>query len=157
MAMNNTARAARDKTLARLAVAGCSAFVLAGLGYSWLAEASPTLAPAFPRAIILVTLVKLAGDAVYFALSSSHREMVHLDDYLGNDLFTFYRFGLPLAVVQAYLVGRGLVPPVYIALLRGAGPATLLYLVNRWLCAKANERRRRERGEVPVIRRREGS
>lgn len=142
------------KTIIRFVLLGASAFALATLTYTYLARAVPALELAFPRFLASVTLVKLLGDLVYRIISPGRRELTHLDDYLANDLFTFYRFALPLAVIQAYALSKGLIPPAYVALWRGAGAATLLYLVNRWLIEQAVQRRRRARGGVPVVRQR---
>lgn len=138
-------------TAVRFAIVGVAAFTLAGLVYAPVARLAPVTTAAFPRFLLLVTLVKLLGDLVYYLVSFRRREVVHLDDYLGNDFLTFYRFALPLAIVQAYALGQALIPLAYNELWRGPGAATALYLTNRWLIEQAEERRRRMRGGVPVV------
>lgn len=106
----------------------------------------------FVTDLVAVTLAKLLGDLVYFAVSPRYRETVHLDDYLANDFLTYFRFGLPLAVALAFTQGRGYIPGGY-GFRVATGAATLLFLVNRWLVERAQDKRRRQRGGVPVVRR----
>ncbi len=105
----------------------------------------------FAYFLIQVTAVKLLGDLVYFTVSPRYREIAHLDDYLTNDFFTFYRFALPLAMVQAYLRATGRVPLALAGLWPTPLLATVLYLANRWLIEQAQDKRREQRGGVPIV------
>jgi len=126
----------------------------AGLGYAvtvyavGLLEGSVFMAQPFLRCLATGATAKLAADAVYFLLSPPYR--LRLLDYLADDLFTFFRFLLPLAIAQAYAWAYGYVPPRYLWLWTGPGPALAVYLVNRWLVERAQASRRRL-GGVPFV------
>jgi hypothetical protein len=110
----------------------------------------------FPYFMVLVTATKLLGDAAYFFLFPRRRDWVHVADYLQEDFVTFFRFGFPLAAAQAYLLNTGRVSTGILPLWLSPIPATVLFLVNRWLVERAQEKRRAGRGGVPVVRGPEG-
>ncbi len=142
----------------RFALVGAVTYALATLAV-WAADrpghppSVSFMAVPFIRFVAIAWTTKLLGDLVYFAVSPRHREVAYLGDYLANDFVTYQRFGLPLAIVQSLALVQGYVPVSLQALWQGAGPATLLFLVNRWLVERAQERRRLARGGVPVVRR----
>jgi hypothetical protein len=101
--------------------------------------------------LVAASLVKLLGDLAYFIASPRRRETTQLDDYLGNDFFTFLRLALPLAIFQALVAGSGRVPPAFIGLWTGPGLATIIYLVNRSLVEQAQDKRRATQGGIPLV------
>lgn len=105
----------------------------------------------FLRFLAAVAAAKLLGDLVYFIVFPRRRAWAGLGDYLTADFFTYFRFGLPLAIVQAIALVKGLVPPGLLDLWAGPGGATVLYLTNRWLVERAQDRRRKERKGVPFV------
>jgi hypothetical protein len=118
-------------------------------GLAWMNEL-------FPYLMVTVAVTKLAVDVLYFTLLGGRREWTQVDDYLLNDFFTFFRFGFPLAIVQTYLLVKGYVPLGFMAVWMSPAPALVLVLVNRWLIERAQMKRFRERGRVPLVRGREG-
>lgn len=134
-------------------------FLLVGLvAYLGAAHGLPALQALWPPAgyplayyLLQVTAVKLLGDLVYFGVSSRYREAVHLEDYLANDFFTFYRFSLPLAVFQAFLLATGRIPYYLVTLWPRPVLATILYLANRLLVEQAQDQRRKQRGGIPLV------
>ncbi|RJQ09263.1 MAG: hypothetical protein C4551_04070 [Bacillota bacterium] len=129
--------------VAVLALASCAMRRLAGLA---------ALSTPFIHFLATVTVVKLVGDAVYFLVSPRYREITQLEDYLGNDFLTFYRFGLPLAIVQTLALNQAMVPISLTGLWSGPAAATILVVANRWLVEQATVRRRKARGDIPVVR-----
>lgn len=144
-------RPALGGTAVRYLLTGAAAAGLGTLGLRWLERVAPAVETPFWHFLVLASLVKLAGDLAYFLLSPRHREHVHIEDYLANDFFTFYRFALPLAIVQALLMARAYVPPGYQGAWSGPAGALLLYLINRGLIEEAQDRRRAQRGGVPLV------
>jgi len=134
----------------RFLVAGVSAFGLTSL-VLWFAGSLSVFTVPFLRCLVAASLVKLLGDLAYFLASPGRRETTQLDDYLGNDFFTFLRLALPLAIFQALLVGSGRVPPAFIGLWTGPGLATIIYLVNRSLVEQAQNKRRATQGGIPLV------
>ncbi len=135
----------------RFALAAAAATLAAAFGLSFLGRVWPYAAQPLLHFLLQVTVVKLAGDLAYYLVSPRYREMAHLDDYLANDFITFYRFALPLAVIQALFLVRGAIPPSFHWLWWGPLPAAALYLVNRWLLERDQDKRRQERGGIPSV------
>ena len=134
----------------RFLVAGVSAFGLTSL-VLWFAGSLSVFTIPFLRCLVAASLVKLLGDLAYFLASPGRRETTQLDDYLGNDFFTFLRLALPLAIFQALVVGSGRVPPALIGLWTGPGLATIIYLVNRSLVEQAQDKRHATQGGIPLV------
>lgn len=137
--------------LARYVFLGAVTYAL-GLVALRAADHVSFLASTFPHFLVAVAATKLLGDTVYFLLSPRRRLWVYVDDYLGNDFMPFFRYGFPLAIIQAYLLNRGYVPPAYLGLWLGPGSATLIYLIDRWLVERAQDGHERAGGGVPVVR-----
>lgn len=104
-----------------------------------------------------VAAAKVIADGFYFTAFPRYREWGQLDDYLINDFGTFFRFGFPLVLVQAYMLNKGMVPVPYLSLWLSPAAAVLLVLVNRWLIERAADRRRARRGGIPAVRGRDDS
>lgn len=144
-------RGMENTAIARFGFVAVAAYAAVAFGLPALGRVWPFVRLPFAYFLMQVTAVKLLGDLVYFSISPSRREMAHLDDYLANDFFTFYRFGLPLAVVQAYLLARGQIPLALFGLWQAPLLATALYLANRWLIEQAQDKRRTQRGGIPIV------
>ena len=136
--------------LGRFALVGAGAFVLTTLTLRVLGGLPFMLVP-FPYYLTMVALAKLLGDTAYFILSPGRRDWVRPDEYLLEDFSTFFRFGFPLAMLQAYALNAGYVPLHLLVFWLGPSLPVAVFLVNRWLIERAQDQRRRKVGGVPVV------
>jgi len=139
-------RPAGTSDYVRFAVLAAASFAAASLVLRWLKGWQPMLTTPFFYFLAGVALSKLTVDILYFVVSPRYREWGQIDDYLLNDFFTFFRFGLPLAVAQAYFLNKGMVPTHYLELWLGPALPLALVLVNRWKIERAQEARWARRG-----------
>jgi len=132
------------------ALAGVT-FITASLVLRWLKGWEPILTTSFFYFLAAVVVTKLTADIFYFTAFPRYREWGQVDDYLGNDFLTFFRFGLPLLLAQTYLFNKGLVPTSYLKLWLSPAFPLAVVLVNRWKVERAQEARwARRRGALDI-------
>jgi len=136
---------------ARYLIAAAVTYTGAALALPALCRLWPAVRAPFLYYLLQVTVVKLLGDLVYFTVSPAHRFIAHLDDYLVNDFFTFYRLGVPLAVALAWFLATGRVPAVLTGVWLSPAAALALYLINRWLVEGAETKRRQRTARLPRV------
>ena len=96
--------------------------------------------PPFVRLLGLVVVTRVAGDFTYWRMEPRRRTWLYWDDYLAHHLFPHLLWGVPLAVVQA-LASIWFYDVFWVQLIAlSALPATLLYVVTRYLDEMAQDR-----------------
>jgi hypothetical protein len=137
--------------LPRFALVGACAFALTVMSLRALGS-FPFMSVPFLYFLVMVALTKLLGDTAYFLLSPGRREWARLDGYLLEDFLTFFRFGFPLAMAQAYALNTGQIPLSLLLFWLGPSLPVAVFLVNRWLVERGQDKRRLQIGGVPVVR-----
>ncbi len=97
--------------------------------------------PHFVRYFLFFVVGKVVGDVAYFSFWPERREWARFSMYLLEDFFTYFRFVIPLAIMQRWLETLTIVPPLYDLPPAGvyhyavAGPylAAAMYIFNRIL------------------------
>lgn len=87
----------------------------------------------FVRYLFYLLAAKLAGDVTLYFIEHGRKEWLYLEDYLLNDVFLVYRYGLFLIIAQAYLAGHVfmLYHPALGALWRTSALDAAFYLYTR--------------------------
>ncbi|MEW6547003.1 MAG: hypothetical protein AB1446_08810 [Bacillota bacterium] len=123
----------------RLGVVAICAFAAAEVLCD-LAQLAWSGMPGFVRLLALVLITRLAGDLSYWRLEPRRRTWLYWDDYLAHHLFPHFLWGVPLAVAQA-LMTMWFYDVFWVHLVAmSALPATLLYVVTRYLDEVAQDR-----------------
>jgi len=92
----------------------------------------PTLDP-FTRYLVYFVAAKVVSDVIYYALQPRRNVWVYPEDYLFNELFTLAIYGLPVCVVQRYLIAYQMLRfPVLVTAVDSFVPVLLLCLNTRW-------------------------
>ncbi|MDI6894387.1 MAG: hypothetical protein AB1503_07915 [Bacillota bacterium] len=123
----------------RLGIVGICAFAAAELLCD-LAQLIWSGMPPFVRLLALVLITRLVGDFCYWRLEPRRRTWLYWDDYLAHHVFPHFLWGVPLAVAQALAV-MWFVSVFWVHLLAvSALPATILYVITRYLDELAEDR-----------------
>lgn len=97
--------------------------------------------PHFVRYLLFFVAGKIVGDVAYLSLWPSRREWAQFSMYLLEDFFTYFRFVIPLSIMQRWLEMLTIPPPlynlppagIYHYVLSGPYLAVALYVFNRFL------------------------
>ncbi|MDI7250591.1 MAG: hypothetical protein QME93_11075 [Bacillota bacterium] len=123
----------------RLGMVGICAFAAAEILCD-LAQFLWSGMPVFVRLLALVLVTKVVGDFTYWRLEPRRRTWLYWDDYLAHHLFPHFLWGVPLAVAQA-LAAIWFVTVFWVHLVAvSALPATILYVITRYLDEVAQDR-----------------
>jgi hypothetical protein len=92
----------------------------------------PVLDP-FTRYLVYFAAAKITSDVIYYLLQPGRNVWVYPEDYLFNELFTLAMYGLPVCVLQRYLIAYQMLRfPVVVAIVDSFVPVLLLCLTSRW-------------------------
>jgi len=87
----------------------------------------------FTRYLVYFVAAKIISDVVYYALQPRRNVWVYPEDYLFNELFTLAMYGLPVCIVQRYLIAYQMLRfPVLVTIVDSFVPVLLLCLNTRW-------------------------
>ncbi len=88
---------------------------------------------AFARYLVYFVAAKVISDVIYYALQPGRNVWVYPEDYLFNELFTLAMYGLPVCVVQRYVIAYQMLRfPVLVTIADSFVPVLALCLNTRW-------------------------
>jgi hypothetical protein len=87
----------------------------------------------FARYLVYFAAGKIISDVIYYYLQPRRNVWVYPEDYLFNELFTLAMYGLPVCILQRYVILYQMLRfPLALAIVDSFVPTLALCLVTRW-------------------------